>query len=674
MELSKKQKEIINAKENKITVVAAAGSGKALENGSIVYCDSGPKKIEDSKIGDLIYCEDGKLHKITGVFPQGKKKKYIITLTDGTKISCCDEHIWTFQTEYQHDKEPKNYTTMTLREIIDKDMLFSRRGNDQKKYKNIWLPITKPVEFSKKELPLHPYLFGALLENGTLKGIEEKFCFNSNDSDVITKVNEYLSLINSENKFIPNIYKYSNIEDRIHLLKGIIDTNGCYANECYSIIFKSKQLILDIQEMCESLGLTAKYQEKEVICTNSSNDEKDYETIYKLCIKQSKLINKIHSSKKIEEQWKITNTYASRAFDSIEETDEFVEMTCITVDNPTHLFLTDHFIVTHNTACLTERVKKLLKDGVKASEIVVITFTTLASEEMRLRIGEAGKGCFIGTVHSYCNFLLSCKGYDTRKYLDKEEFDELFSMIKRHPDCVQHVSHLLLDEAQDSTDEQFEFILNMIKPDNYFIVFDHRQSIYSFLNANPDYTYDLSRQEGVTRYELTENYRCAPQILSYAKEFLDPLGYKYFDDSIAMSKEHGSIYRIEFSPEKIGNFILESEDQFGDWFVLARTNDDVKLIGEVLTDLGIPCDIIKKAEFSNAELKEKMKENTVKIMTMHQSKGLESPCVVVAGAKYYNDEERRLDYVAATRAKRLLVWCTIPQNKKKKKQKVIIWD
>lgn len=324
------------------------------------------------------------------------------------------------------------------------------------------------------------------------------------------------------------------------------------------------------------------------------------------------------------------------------------------------------------TRVLTERVKLLLKEN--KERIVVITFTNNAAEEMRERIGTEIKNCFIGTIHSYANFILSCKGYDTRKYLDDEQFDALFRLVKKHPDCIQEVDHLLLDEAQDSTEEQFEFMLDMIKPKTFFLVGDHRQSIFSFTGAAPDYLVRLSKREDVHTYNLVENFRNGNQILSYAKDFLEPLGYSFYDDSISKSNKSGQVYRLTYNPAKIANMVLKSDDNYSDWFILARTNamvDELKIIFE---SMGIPCETFKKAELSNKELKEKMKNNTVKILTIHTSKGLEAKNVVVAGAKYFNDEERRVNYVAATRAKELLVWCTVPQKKKATKRKLESWE
>jgi len=468
-------------------VMASAASGKALENGSIVYTEFGKKKIEDCKVGEYIYGEDGELHRIKGVFPQGKKRKYIITLTDGTTISCCDEHLWTFQTESQRGKKSKKWTTKTLREIIDDELIYSRktagpfeRKNKEYLRRNIWLPMTKPVNFPKKDLPIDPYTLGALLGDGHLCGAGKSSMFTNEDKDVLEKVKEGLQKINcnlvfngdekrkydyrikqqgflgkhkkgsftkileslnldfthADTKFIPDIYKYSSIDDRLELLKGIIDTDGYCKNGHYDITLKSKTLILDIQEICESLGLTATYQEKQSGYVDSYGNIKDCGTVYRLYIKQSEIINKIHSSERREKQWKESKTKASRAFESIQETDEYVEMTCISIDNPTMLFLTDHFIVTHNTRCITERVLYLLNNGVNPRDIVVITFTNLAAEEMIHRLEDKAYGVFIGTIHSLAYYWLVRGGFEVGNLIDENQFDEFFPLIERHPELV----------------------------------------------------------------------------------------------------------------------------------------------------------------------------------------------------------------------------------------------
>ena len=136
------------------------------------------------------------------------------------------------------------------------------------------------------------------------------------------------------------------------------------------------------------------------------------------------------------------------------------------------------------TRCITERVRWLLNNGVPGEEIVTITFTNAAAEEISERLGNP-TGVFIGTIHSLANYYLKTSGIDTSRVLNDEKFDDLFKLIKKNPHCVQHVSHLIVDEAQDSNPQQFEFLLDMIAPDNYMLMGDHRQSIYRFNGATP---------------------------------------------------------------------------------------------------------------------------------------------------------------------------------------------
>ena len=112
------------------------------------------------------------------------------------------------------------------------------------------------------------------------------------------------------------------------------------------------------------------------------------------------------------------------------------------------------------TATLTERVKYLLNNNIDPKKIVVITFTNAAADEMKERIGDTN-GAFIGTIHSYANYLLKCCGYDTESYLNDEDFDKLFEEVKKHQECIKSVEYLLLDEGQDTTKQQFEFLFEI---------------------------------------------------------------------------------------------------------------------------------------------------------------------------------------------------------------------
>lgn len=321
------------------------------------------------------------------------------------------------------------------------------------------------------------------------------------------------------------------------------------------------------------------------------------------------------------------------------------------------------------TATLTERVKYLLNNNVDPSKIVVITFTNAAADEMKERIGDTN-GVFIGTIHSYANYLLKCCGYDTESYLNDEDFDKLFEEVKKHQECIKVVDHLLLDEGQDTTKQQFEFLFEMVMPDNWIVFADHKQSIYRWNGADPQYIIDLMKKSWVKTYDLNENYRNCKEILNFAKSIIRLNGMDYRDNSIPMRRKKGQVVDVVCSYEALAKGIKKIGN-YGDWFVLTRTNYQIDDMAEELEKLGIPYTIFKKKGLSNTEINEKLKEDKVKVMTIHMSKGLEADNVIVIGSAFFNIEEKCIGYVAATRARNLLVWT---RAQKKKKQNFEIWE
>ena len=325
------------------------------------------------------------------------------------------------------------------------------------------------------------------------------------------------------------------------------------------------------------------------------------------------------------------------------------------------------------TRVISERVKFLLDNGADPTKIVIITFTNAAADEMRTRIGEAGEDCFIGTIHSYANRILLKNGVDTGRLIQEGAFDMFFELIEKNLSCIEPVDHLILDEAQDSDESQFTFLLDRVKPKNFFIVGDPRQAIYGFRGARPDILVDLTKTPGVHTYRVKRNYRNGGEILAFAKEKLCNGGP--WDDSIAMSNDTGRVYRMKADPATIVKLIKDTKDStYKDWFILARTNDLVDLYCMELQAAQIPCDTFKMAGKSAEELHEIVESNTVKVLTIHTSKGLEAKNVIVIGVRHkpYDDEECRLNYVAATRAKKRLFW-TMPKSNKDK-NKTMSWE
>lgn len=325
------------------------------------------------------------------------------------------------------------------------------------------------------------------------------------------------------------------------------------------------------------------------------------------------------------------------------------------------------------TAVLTERVKYLINNGANPNKIVVITFTNAAAEEMKKRIGEVGEGVFINTIHSYANYILLSNGIDTSRVLNDENFDGLFELVSDNPECIQEVDFLLVDEAQDCDSNQFNFLLNYVCAKSFFFVGDLRQTIYEWRDSRPDILFSLMQDPEVTTYKLRQNYRNGTEIVTFASNIIDKLGYKYIDNTVPMRKDRGRVIKMTYSIDNIADKILYGSGDFKDWFILARTNGQLKEIYDGLVAQGVPCETFKKSDLDSDSLRDKLNNDTVKVLTIHAAKGLEAKNVIVVGAFFRpgDEESYRIAYVAATRARDLLIWCTAP---KKRKAQITKWE
>lgn len=123
-----------------------------------------------------------------------------------------------------------------------------------------------------------------------------------------------------------------------------------------------------------------------------------------------------------------------------------------------------------------------------------------------------------------------------------------------------------------------------------------------------------------------------------------------------MSNKSGKV--IIDSKQKINKYLKEMKD-YKDWFVLVRTNKDLAQLELKLKELEIPYISFRKGEISLDEMRKCMAEDKVKLLTIHTSKGLESPNVLMWGnfpivQKPYlrNNDEIKVRYVGITRRNR----------------------
>ncbi len=306
------------------------------------------------------------------------------------------------------------------------------------------------------------------------------------------------------------------------------------------------------------------------------------------------------------------------------------------------------------TRTLTERIRYIITEKqVAPKDIVAITFTNQASQEMYSRLGEVGEEVFIGTLHSYANKICILNGIDTSDLIVKEQYDRIIKKALLIPRSrLGKIGYLFVDECQDLGELEFKFLSYLIK-DNEYWTGDERQTIYGFKGSSDKYLYTMYYDKTYKKYFLNENYRNTPEIIEFADSFLNERE-NLSPQSIPMKTKNGFICHCSFN-EALEE--LEESGNWKDWFIIARTNKEVYSIMQVLSKRKVPYITFKRGNLSLNQMKALMSKNVVKVMTIHAAKGLEAPNVIVVGALVYNSEERKISYVAATRAEQNLYWC-----------------
>jgi hypothetical protein len=304
-------------------IAGAAGTGKAQPIDTLIPTPNGKCKLGDLKVGDYVFNRLGKPVKILEVFDKGELDTYRVNLSDGRSTCCNNEHLWTVMCDNQT-------FTCTLQEIIDK------MDNENKIF---YVPKNGAVEYSEKKYDLNPH-------DAASKAIH--------DTKLIEK------------------YMDGSIEQRLMYLRSAFESFGCIMNiktENPYVVSLNKSALKLIKEMLISVGYNAK-----IIETTPIYSAVD---IYKLEVFANKQMMQKLFTKKYENYYKnlinidddIINNYIQ--IESIENLNYKTEMRCIFVDDEEHLYLTNDYIVTHNTTIVLYLIEKL---GLKLDQVLFLAY------------------------------------------------------------------------------------------------------------------------------------------------------------------------------------------------------------------------------------------------------------------------------------------------------------
>jgi phosphate starvation-inducible PhoH-like protein len=231
--------------------------GRAQPLSSPVLTPSGFRSIGSLRVGDLVVGSNGFPTPVLGVYPQGRKEVFRVRAQDGASTLCCAEHLWRVATPDDR-RRAKPGRIVETREMIGR----LRRAHQHR----FELPLLKaPVEFQPRPVPLDPYALGLLLGDGCLTtkttpsfttadpelatalelALDEIELHRKSDVDyVLRHVGGHrggvivanpvtialrqldLAGTRSSTKFVPEVYLHNDSAVRLAVLQGLLDSDG----------------------------------------------------------------------------------------------------------------------------------------------------------------------------------------------------------------------------------------------------------------------------------------------------------------------------------------------------------------------------------------------------------------------------------------------------------------
>ena len=331
--------------------------GKALALDTPIPTPEGWTTIGDIKVGDQILSPDGNPVSVTfKTETMTNHQCYKIFFDNGEEIVADADHLWEVNSSYWR----------TGKKVINTDEIYSRylKKTNNKRGKGVegslYIDLSKAINGKNQNLPIDPYLLGVWLGDGysadgriiahkddyefykTKLDIEhereDNNCIRFKCRDLRKKLKENNLL---KNKHIPQIYLRTSIEQRMELLRGLMDTDGSITkNQSFEFYQKNYEFILQVVELLSSLGIKSRVSRRLINqCWYHTVRFPSKENIFNLP-RKSELINFGGKGRPQNKRHYIQK---------IEKVDS-VPVACIQVDSDDHLFLCGRtFIPTHNT-------------------------------------------------------------------------------------------------------------------------------------------------------------------------------------------------------------------------------------------------------------------------------------------------------------------------------------
>lgn len=391
------------------TVVLTGGpcGGKAQPVNSLVLTPSGLfREIGSIKPGDLVVSAEGPTVAVKAVYPQGVKKVYRMTFEDGRCVRCTADHLWKVWT-HTSVWDPARKKKVRARDwrVVPLSYILERKQGQKVEHQRMAIPLYTPdVAEQNVQFEFDPYLVGLLLGDGGLSGCSP--ILTTADDYIVKQASAHVAAaslrmvnvtcngedtiswrisakagqpnplirwalkanlnVNSKQKFIPEPFFEAAFTQRLALLRGLLDTDGTVDKQGrVSFSSSSEQLAADVQRLAWSLGCIASCNINRP--TYTYNGEKPKGAIsYSVHIQYPKDWQPFALPRKLAR----CNPHQRRCAEnrlrisSVEEDGE-AECVCISIDSASGLYVTDNYVVTHNTTALSHIEDRLTSLGVR---------------------------------------------------------------------------------------------------------------------------------------------------------------------------------------------------------------------------------------------------------------------------------------------------------------------
>jgi len=449
---------------------------------SKVLTPTGWKAMGDLREGDAAIAGDGSITEVTGIFPKGVNPVYRLTFDDGTQAESSGTHLWKFRSgrkryvrgsgRANQKVEHENWRVGSLLEMqaqMAADLKTAHSG-PSKYYPHVPL-ISAPVEYeaASEPLPIHPYVLGVLLGDGwtgspggapgfcttdpsiadrvrnhlpagvsmvvaSMLGTLVSYRFNGSTPQVDrlgrpSRANIFRSKLeslglgrtDSHTKFIPEVYLRSSEQDRLDLLRGLMDTDG---NERGQFVVVSRKLAENVAELARSLGAWSSFRESRSGLTET----------FTACV----ITDKFDIAYLPRKQYKSSSRKVKRVI-SITLVRE-AQTQCLEVAHPDHLYVTDGVTVTHNTV-------RALQDRIRQARIGHVTVwgevpdKNKRNEAQERFWNDPRCRVLIGTraIEQSLNLQVSRHLVNVDTILNPARMEQLAGRIRRDGSAYQHV-------------------------------------------------------------------------------------------------------------------------------------------------------------------------------------------------------------------------------------------